>query len=217
MGRVIKIATSAIIDLSIVKLNPTAEIGEFSIIGKKTSYLKEKKETKINGGVNVGSHVIIYEGTEVGIKTQIEDFCRIGEKTKIGRNCRIIYGAKIYGYVTIGNNCIIGGFICEDVAIGNNCRIFGELVHDHKIRPEKFSDIKKWDKGGEKAPTIQDNVFVGFGAKIIGDISIGSGSYILPNSIVTRDVPKNSMVKGINKISSIKFLFEESKQKVTKK
>lgn len=217
MGHIIKISPLAIIGLSKVKLHPSVEIGEFSIIGKKIPDLKGKKETKINAEVSISSNVIIYEGTEIGSKTQIEDFCRIGEKTRIGENCRIIYGAKIYGYVTIGNKCIIGGFICEDVTIGNSCRIFGELVHDHKIKPEKFHDIKKWDKGGEKAPVIQDNVFIGFGAKVIGNISIGKGSYILPNSIVTQDVPKNSIVKGINKISPINCLFRETEKKVTKK
>src|SRR6185295_7942844 len=99
---------------------------------------------KIGQNCSIGSHVIMYEGINLGDNSQIEDFCRIGEKTKIGKNCRIVYGSKIYGFVNIGDKSVIGGFICEDVVIGSCCRIFGELVHKHPIG--NYNDIKKWDK-----------------------------------------------------------------------
>lgn len=178
-------------------------IGDFSVIGK-IAVVKKHAPTQIKVNCIIGSHVIIYEATTIETQTQIEDFCRIGEETFIGQNCRVIYGAKIYGNVTIGNNCIVGGFVCEEVEIGNNCRVFGEFVHSHKINPKDFSDLKKWDEGGELAPKVGDNVFIGFGAKIIGGIKIGNGSYILPNSIVTKDIPENSTVKGFNIIVPFK-------------
>src|ERR1035437_3507567 len=146
MGQSVKISPSAIIYRAKKSIHRSVQVGESSIIGKNATYLKKRQEVEIKKGVVIGSHVIIYEGAKIGSGTQVEDFCRIGEKTKIGKNCRVIYGAKIFGDVTIGDNCIIGGFICEDVSIGNNCRIFGELVHNHKIHPETFHDIKKWDK-----------------------------------------------------------------------
>jgi acetyltransferase-like isoleucine patch superfamily enzyme len=185
-----------------VSIAKDAIIGEFSIVGKNSIYIKKHSKTKIEKNCTIGSHVIIYEGTTIERDTQIEDFCRIGEKTLVGENCRLIYGTKIYGNVTIGNKCVIGGFICEDVIIGNCCRIFGELVHKHSNLD--FSDIKKWDKGGSEAPLIGDNVFVGFGAKIIGGIKIGKGSYVWPGAIVTKDVPPNHNVKGINGCTPIK-------------
>lgn len=215
MGRKIKISPSAIIYSSSAKIKASAEIGEFSIIGKKTTYLKGNQPAVVKENCIIGAHVTIYEGAAIKRDTQIEDYCRIGEKTVIGSNCRLIYGAKIYGYVTIGNNCIIGGFICEEVKIGNNCRIFGELVHNHKIHPCQFHNLTKWDEGGELAPTIEDNVFIGFGAKIIGKVTIGRCSYILPNAIVNEDVPPHTRVKRVNERDSITNMFPPKEKNQT--
>ena len=49
----------------------------------------------------------------------------------------------------------------------------------------------------ESAPHIGDNVFVGGGAKIIGDIYIGNNVSIAPNAAVVKDVPDNAVVGGV--------------------
>jgi serine O-acetyltransferase len=46
----------------------------------------------------------------------------------------------------------------------------------------------------EAMPTIGDSVFVGAGAKLIGEITIGDDVFIGVNAIVTRDVPAGSRV-----------------------
>lgn len=53
--------------------------------------------------------------------------------------------------------------------------------------------------GDEKgfAPTLGDNVFIGSGAKIIGNIRIGNDVKIGANAVVTKDVPNNVTVVGI--------------------
>ena len=196
---------SAIIYGQNATVDETVLVGEFSVIGKDSHYSHGLKKTSVAKGAKIGSHVIIYRAASIGEDTEVEDFCRIGEGASIGNNCRLIYGTKIYGEVIIGDNCIIAGFICEDVKIGDNCRIFGELIHSHRINPNRFHDLAEtWDKGGEAAPVIGNNVFIGFGAKIIGGIAIGNGSYILPNAIVNKDVPANMQVKNINQMEPIK-------------
>lgn len=196
VGNVKNISPSAIIYSTVARVKPSVHINEYSIIGKKGYGYKKKHKTLIEHRCAIGSHVIIYHGVVIAEGTQVEDFCRIGERTRIGKNCRIIYGSKIYGHVNIGDKCVIGGFICEDVKIGKYCRIFGQLIHKHPLGD--LSDLKKWDAGGVPSPIIESNVFIGFGAKIIGGVTIGSGSYILPNAIVTRDVPSNFQVRGVN-------------------
>ncbi|MDN3019183.1 serine acetyltransferase [Paenibacillus sp. BSR1-1] len=47
-----------------------------------------------------------------------------------------------------------------------------------------------------KAPVIGDNVFIGAGAKIIGDVSVGNNSIIGANTVIVRDIPPNSTVVG---------------------
>ena len=49
---------------------------------------------------------------------------------------------------------------------------------------------------GKRHPTVQDNVTIGSGAKLLGPITIGHGSKIGANSVVIEDVPPNSTVVG---------------------
>jgi serine O-acetyltransferase len=49
---------------------------------------------------------------------------------------------------------------------------------------------------GKRHPTIQDNVTIGSGAKLLGPITVGHGSKIGANSVVIHDVPPNCTVVG---------------------
>ncbi|MDD5196242.1 MAG: serine O-acetyltransferase [Candidatus Omnitrophica bacterium] len=50
---------------------------------------------------------------------------------------------------------------------------------------------------GKRHPTIGNNVVIGAGAKILGNITIGDNSYIGANAVVIKDVPMNSTVVGV--------------------
>src|SRR4051812_17643342 len=50
---------------------------------------------------------------------------------------------------------------------------------------------------GKRHPTVQDNVTIGSGAKLLGPITIGHGAKIGANAVVIHDVPPNSTVVGI--------------------
>lgn len=46
-------------------------------------------------------------------------------------------------------------------------------------------------------PTIGDDVFLGLGSKVFGGIHIGNNVMVLPNAVVTKDVPDNCIVGGV--------------------
>ncbi|MBL0721289.1 MAG: serine O-acetyltransferase, partial [Sulfurovum sp.] len=50
---------------------------------------------------------------------------------------------------------------------------------------------------GKRHPTIENNVVIGAGARILGDITIGKNSKVGANSVVIRDVPPDSTAIGI--------------------
>jgi len=50
---------------------------------------------------------------------------------------------------------------------------------------------------GKRHPSIGNNVVIGSGAKILGDIIVGDNSYIGSNAVVIKDVPPNSTVVGV--------------------
>ena len=53
-----------------------------------------------------------------------------------------------------------------------------------------------WNKG-KRHPTLEDNVIVGAGAAILGNIRVGHDSKIGSGSVVNKEVPPNSTVVGI--------------------
>ena len=69
--------------------------------------------------------------------------------------------------------------------IGSNC-----LIHNNVVIGT--------NGGSSKAPIIGDNVFIGPGAKIFGEIFIASGTYIGANSVLNKSITKeHSVVVGI--------------------
>ena len=78
-----------------------------------------------------------------------------------------------------------GIFISEGAKIGKNCVILHQVTIGSNTLP---------DSPGRGCPTIGDNVFIGCGAKIIGNVHIGSNVRIGANCVVTRDVPDNATV-----------------------
>lgn len=50
---------------------------------------------------------------------------------------------------------------------------------------------------GKRHPTVGNNVVIGTGAKVLGNITIGDNSYIGANAVVIKDVPSNATVVGV--------------------
>ena len=77
-----------------------------------------------------------------------------------------------------------GGCILNCLSMGDYCRVQSGVVignvgdEDHK-------------------PIIGNNVAFGLGCKVYGKITIGNNARILPNAVVTHDVPENAIVGGI--------------------
>ncbi|SET37073.1 serine O-acetyltransferase [Thalassotalea agarivorans] len=55
-----------------------------------------------------------------------------------------------------------------------------------------------------RSPTLQDNVFVGSGAKIIGEVIIENNVDIGANAVVTKDAPARSVMLGIPAVAKLK-------------
>ena len=78
------------------------------------------------------------------------------------------------------------------VVIGETAEIGADVTLYHGVTLGGTSLDK-----GKRHPTLEDNVVVGAGAKILGAITIGADSRIGANAVVVKSVPPNSVVVGV--------------------
>lgn len=103
---------------------------------------------------------------------------------------RFFSGIEIHPSAKIGKNLFIdhgmGVVIGETSEIGDNVTIYqGVTLGGTSLN------------GGKRHPTLENNVIVGAGAKILGPITIGKNVLVGSNAVVVKSVSKNNTVIGI--------------------
>jgi serine O-acetyltransferase len=102
---------------------------------------------------------------------------------------RSITGIEIHPAATIGQGFFIdhgmGVVIGQTAEIGDDVTLYQGVT----LGGTGFAT-------GKRHPTVQDNVTIGSGAKLLGPITVGHGSKIGAGSVVIHDVPPNSTVVG---------------------
>ncbi len=108
----------------------------------------------------------------------------------ISQLARFFTGIEIHPGATIGEKFFIdhgmGVVIGETTIIGDNVLIYQGVTLGGTGKDQ-----------GKRHPTIGDRVTIGAGAKVLGNITIGSDSNIGAGSVVIDDVPEHSTVVGI--------------------
>ncbi len=103
---------------------------------------------------------------------------------------RGLTGIEIHPGATIGRRLFIDHGM--GVVIGETAEIGDDVILYHGVTLGGTSLQK-----GKRHPTIGDRVTIGAGAKILGNITIGSDSRIGANAVVVKSVPENSVVVGV--------------------
>jgi serine O-acetyltransferase len=102
---------------------------------------------------------------------------------------RIVTGVEIHPAARIGHGLFIdhgaGVVVGETAEIGTNVTLYQGVT----LGGTGFAR-------GKRHPTLEDDVVVGSGAKLLGPIRVGRGSKVGANSVVITDVPENSTVVG---------------------
>ena len=105
---------------------------------------------------------------------------------------RAFTAIDIHPGATIGRNFFIDhGFVVigETAHIGDNVTIY-QCVTLGGTSPDNGI-------AGKRHPTIGDNVIIGSGAQVLGPITLGRGSRVGANAVVTRDVAEGAVMVGI--------------------
>ena len=125
--------------------------------------------------VRFGRFVWVGDGTKIRCH---EGEVVIGEKTVLGQECTI----SAYRRVRIGEQCVVA-----------DRAMFIDFDHGaaEVERPIRVQGIYKRDV------EVGSNVWIGYGACFLRGVRVGDNSIVGTNSVVTRDVPANSVVGGV--------------------
>lgn len=129
----------------------------------------------------------------IGENTNIWQFCVVFPQAIIGSNCNICAQVLIENEVVIGNNVTIksgvqiwdGITIEDDVFIGPNATFTNDLFPRSKNPDWKLAKT-----------VIKKSASIGANATILAGVTIGENAMIGAGSVVTKDVPANSVWYG---------------------
>ena len=145
-------------------------------------YCSIAPDVVLGEGVRLSRFINLY-GCEVGDNTKIGAFVEIQKNAKVGRNCKVSSHTFICEGVTIEDNVFVGhGVTFTNDSYPRATTRDGELQteKDWKVRPT----------------LVKRGASIGSGATILPNVTIGEAALVGAGSVVTRDVPANSIVVG---------------------
>lgn len=82
---------------------------------------------------------------------------------------------------------------------------YGIVIHSHTQIGQRVTIMQQVTLGARRlgineAPVIEDDVYIGAGAKVLGNVRIGRHAVIGANAVITRDVAAGATVVGANRV-----------------
>jgi acetyltransferase-like isoleucine patch superfamily enzyme len=146
------------------------------------------------------SYICITPDVKLGRDVKLSKFinlygCEIGDETKIGAFVEIQKNA------TIGKRCKISShtFVCEGVTIEDNVFIGHGVTFINDTYPRATAGAGRLQTEADwkvERTVVKKGASIGSGATILANLRIGENAIVGAGSVVTKDVPPNSIVAG---------------------
>lgn len=137
---------------------------------------------RLGRGVKLSKFINLY-GCEIGDETKIGAFVEIQKNATVGRRCKISSHTFVCEGVTIEDNVFIG----HGVTFINDTYPRATTV-DGELQTEKDWSVEK--------TVVKRGASIGSGVTILSNVVIGENAIVGAGSVVTRDVPSNTIVAG---------------------
>jgi len=139
-------------------------------------------DVKLGKGVRLSKFINLY-GCEVGDETKIGAFVEVQKNAYIGKRCKISSHSFICEGVTIEDNVFIG----HGVTFINDSYP-RSTTGDGSLQTEADWKVEK--------TRVKQGASIGSGSTILSNVTIGENVIVGAGSVVTKDVPPNSIVYG---------------------
>ena len=142
----------------------------------------------------------IADDVKLGVNVKLSRFinlygCEIGDETKIGAFVEIQKNARV------GKRCKISShtFVCEGVEIEDQVFVGHGVVFINDTYPRATTPAGEMQSEADwtvERTRVCKGASIGSGATILANLTIGENAIVGAGSVVTRDVPANSIVAG---------------------
>jgi acetyltransferase-like isoleucine patch superfamily enzyme len=147
-----------------------------------SSYLCIAPDVKLGRDVKLSKFINLY-GCEIGDNTKIGSFVEIQKNASVGSNCKISSHTFVCEGVTIEDNVFIGHGV--------------KFINDTYPRATNPSGALQTEKDWKVETTVvKAGASIGSGATILANLTIGERAIVGAGSVVTKDVPPDSIVAG---------------------
>jgi len=146
------------------------------------TYNRIAPNVKLGQGVRIFGFANLY-GCEIGDEVKIGTFVEIQKGVKVGKRCKIS-----------SHSFLCEGVMLEDeVFIGHNVTFINDLYP----RATTVGGALQTEKDWKCVPTlVKKGASIGSSATVLCGITIGEGAVVGAGSVVTKDVPPNTVVAG---------------------
>ena len=145
-------------------------------------YLSIAPDVKLGENVKLSKFINLY-GCEMGDETKIGAFVEIQKNAIVGKRCKISSHTFICEGVTIEDNVFVG----HSVTFINDSYPRSTTA-DGGLQTEADWKVER--------TVVKKGASIGSGATILSNISIGENAIVGAGSVVTKDVPPNTIVAG---------------------
>ncbi len=147
-----------------------------------SEYLCIAPDVKLGDNVKLSKFINLY-GCEIGDNTKIGAFVEIQKNARIGKNCKISSHTFVCEGVTIEDRVFIG----HSVAFINDSYPRA-ATGEGQLQTEADWKVEK--------TFVKEGASIGSGCTILSNITIGENALVGAGSVVTKDVPPNTIVAG---------------------
>lgn len=178
-----------------MEIKKSWKIGKNVVIGER-SLRKEFRKIEIGENAIFLSNSIVYSGVKIGKgmiighNSIIREECEIGDNFKLWNNSIIDYGCKIGNNVKIHSNV----YAAQYTKIEDNVFIAPGVVIANDKYMKNALDMARKKK--LQSVTIKEGCRIGINSTILPGIIVGKNSLVGAGSVVTKDVPDNSVICG---------------------
>lgn len=139
-------------------------------------------DVKLGKDVKLAQFVNLY-GCEIGDETKLGTFVEIQKNARVGSRCKISSHTFVCEGVTIEDN----------VFVGHNVAFINDIYPRATAEGGGLQTEKDWKV--EKT-LVKKGASIGSGATILANVTIGENAMVGAGSVVTKDVPDNTIVAG---------------------